>query len=131
MVLLLLLISSNVMAEWTRVTGSFDGDYGDYGDYVDVETIKKKNNKVKMWSLLDFKTAKIVTTDNKRSLSAAVHYEYDCEEETYRLLDMYFYSGNMKTGEVVYYVSNIKEETTSILPDSLNRAFFNIACGKK
>ena len=49
---MLLMVSTNVMAEWTEVSS----DGADMTGYVDYGTIKKKGNKVKMWRLFDFKT---------------------------------------------------------------------------
>ena len=63
--------------------------------------------------------------------SIASHQENDCEEETTRILDLYFYSGNMRQGDVVYSNRNIKDEPESIIPGSTSEALFEIACGKK
>ena len=129
LILLLLLVSTNVFAEWTRVTESADGDITAYIDY---GTIKKKGNKVKMWDLLDIKTVK--ETAGKRYLSSLSRNEYDCEEETKLMLDFYWYSGNMgnmRQGEIVYSHKNMKEEAESILPGSIEETLFKIACGKK
>ena len=126
LVLLLLMISTNVFAEWTPVDGSKDGDMT---VYVDFETIKKKDNKVKMWDLFDYKTVQKV--GNYRFLSVLDHYEYDCDEETRRMLDFYWYSGNMKNGEIVYSQTNIKNEAESIVPGSISETKFKIACDKK
>ena len=86
--LLLLMVSTNVFAEWTRLSESADGDMT---IYTDLGTIKRKGHKVKMWSLDDFKTVR--ESDGYRRLSAMSRYEYDCEEETSRLLDFLWYSG--------------------------------------
>ena len=126
LVLLLLIVSTSVFAEWTRVSESADGDMTVYADS---ETIKRKGRKVKIWRLFDFKTVK--ETAGKRYLSSLSRNEYDCEEETRRMLDLFWYSGNMRQGEMVSSQSNIKDEGTSILPESISEALFKIACGKK
>ena len=127
LVLLLLMVSTNVFAEWTRVTESADGDMT---AYIDFGTIKRKGNKVKMWVFTDFKTVQKV--ENYRYLSEMRRYEYDCKEETSRQLDIYFYSGNMKQGEIVVSAKNIKiDEATSILPGSIDETLFKITCSKK
>ena len=123
---LLLTVSTNVFAEWTKVTNSSDGDITSYADF---GTIKKKGNKVKMWSMYDFKT--IQKFENYRYLSSLSRNEYDCEEETKRMLDFYWYLGNMRQGEIVYSEKNIKNEAISILPMSIYEGLFKIACGKK
>ena len=125
--LLLMVVSTNVMAEWTRVSESADGDIT---YYVDTGTIKRKGNKVKMWDLFDYKTVQ-KSSDGKEYLSSLSRNEYDCEEETKRMLDFYWYSGNMKNGGVVISYPNVKDEGTSILPESIGETLFKIACGKK
>ena len=127
LVLLLLMVSTSVFAEWTRVTESADGGYTLYIDY---GTIKKKGHKLKVWNLFDYKTVRIGAA-NERYLSALTRFEYDCEEETERGLDYYWYSRNMRQGEIVRSITNIKDETESVMPGSMIETLFKIACGKK
>jgi hypothetical protein len=47
------------------------------------------------------------------------------------MLDLYWYSGNMRNGESVLSHPNIKGEAGSIIPDSIGETYFKIACGKK
>jgi len=124
--LLLLMVSTSVFAEWTRVAGTPDGDITAYADS---ETIKRKGSKVKMWSMNDYKT--VHSLDNGGYLSGASYDEYDCEGGTRRMLDLYLYSGNMRSGDIVYSHKNIKEEAESIIPQSILESLFKIACGKK
>jgi hypothetical protein len=98
--------------------------------YVDFWTIKRKGNKVKMWKLYDFKTVKKLG-ENDRYLSEMRRGEYDCEEETTRQLDVHWYSGNMKQGEIVRSITNIKDEAESVIPGSINETLLKVACGKK
>ena len=126
LVLLLLMVSTSVFAEWTRVTDSKDGDMTVYIDY---ETIKRKVNKVKIWILFDFKTVKKAIS--YRYLSQMERDEYDCDEETSRMLDLYWYSGNMKQGDIVYRETNMKDGTLSLPPGSTGERLLKIACGKK
>jgi len=98
--------------------------------YIDYGTIKKKGNKVKMWHLQDYKAVQSLSR-NGGYLSGASYHEYDCEEETKRMLDLYLYSGNMGDGEIINSHQNIKEEAKSILPGSIDEKLFNIACSKK
>ena len=122
--ILLLIVSTNVFAEWAKV-----GDTEEFISYVDFGTIKKKSYKVKMWYLYDFKKVQHVGDD--RYLSSVNHQEYDCEEETSRWLDFYEYSGNMKSGEIVFSNKNIKFEPVSIVPESIDYFLLKIACDKK
>jgi activator of HSP90 ATPase len=120
------MVSMNVFAEWTRFTRSADGSMTVYGDF---ETIKRKGSKVKMWSLFDYKT--VQKFKNYRYLSQVSRMEYDCEEETKRMLDFYWYSGNMRSGDIVFSSTNIKLEAESIIPESMDALSLKIACYKK
>jgi len=134
--LLLSIVSTSVFAEWTEIpnhkTLSYFGKEDDSTAYVDIQSIKKKGNKVKIWSLFNY------TLGNKEPfirslgvLSTLALEEYDCEEVRVGLLDWYWYSGNMKSGDVVYSSTHKKTEGASILPDSINESLFKIACGNK
>ena len=124
--LILLTVSTNIFAEWTRVNNTTDGNMIVYIDY---ETFKKKGNKVKIWIMMDFKT--VQKSSYGIYLSLLTRNEYDCEEETVRMLDLYNYSGNMKGGVPVYSQSNMKEEPSSIVPGTIDELNFKIACDKK
>ena len=123
--LLLLMVSTNVMAEWTRVTESEDGEQTVYIDY---GTIKKKGHKVKMWVLKDYKTA--ITDGGYTFLSELGLEEYDCIEETKQTMGFYYFSGNMRGGTPVY-----SDTTTNLLNPivlgSISETPFKIACDKK
>jgi hypothetical protein len=122
--LLLLIVSTNVLSDWTEIV-----DNTDLTSYIDFETIKRKGNKVKMWSLFDYKT--VQKFKNYRYLSQVSRMEYDCEEETRRQLDFYWYSGNMRQSEIVVSQTNIKDESISVIPGSIDVSFLKVACGKK
>ena len=126
LILLLLMVSTNVFAEWTRVGGN--AVFG-MTTYVDFGTFKKKGNKVKIWYLLDFK--KVQTYEKIKFLSKLTRNEYDCEEETRRTLDIHLYSGNMEQGVVVFSSTNIKLEAESIIPGSISEGLLKIACSNK
>ena len=128
-ILILLVVSTNVFAEWTEVGDSVHAGSKNVTSYADLETIKKKGHKVKMWILYDFKTAQ--NAGNVRYLSAMIHNEYDCEEETLRILDLHTYLEGMGYGGVVYSETNIKYEAEAIRPGTIEKGLFKIACGKK
>ena len=65
----------------TKVGGRNDGDTT---VYIDFGTIRKKNNKVKMWNLYDFKTIQNNSANADRYLSAVIHSESDCEKKASR-----------------------------------------------
>ena len=125
MTLLLLIVSTSVFAEWTKVTNSSDGDMTVYVDY---GSIKNKGNKVMMLDLTDFKT--VHKNKSYRYMSQLSLNEYNCEEKTRRILDFDWYSENMKKGNIVYSEKNINDEGKSIPTDSIGTDLFIIACNK-
>ena len=120
---LLAVFSTSVVAEWTRVSGDNDSTA-----YADLATIRKAGNKVKMWGLLDYKV--VQTGIDKRYLSISNQHEYDCKEETSRMLTFNEYSKKMGQGEVVYSLGNVHAEFEPITPGSLMATLFKVACGK-
>ena len=140
MVLLLILVSMNVLAELNKAFESADGFAewssvfesvdGNETIYVDFKSIRKiGNNKVELWYLLDFK--KTQQSVNYSYLSSVVHDEFDCDKKIIRMLNLSFYSGNMRRGEVVWSNSNIKEKPHSIMVGTTTETVFKLACGKK
>ena len=122
---LLAVFSTSVMAEWTKI---IDGNTGTDTIYADHSTIRKSGNKVKMWLLYDTKVAQ--TVEGMRYLSMSEQDEYDCKEETRRVLALIAYSKNMGAGEVVHTTGAIHEEPRPIPPGSMVEGIFKVACGK-
>ncbi len=114
-------LSNNAMAEWTAVGTSDDGV-----NYANLATIRRKGDIAKMWSLMDFKTAKQL--GQKSYLSHESQYEYNCMEEQFREVFFTMYSSNMASGEQVYSSSN-QIEWAPVRPGSLGEVKFKIACG--
>lgn len=125
---LLAVFSTSAMAEWTSVGGN-----DTTVNYADRSTIRKSGNKVKMWDLIDFKVVKISKNDENDDvhyLSMATQFEYDCKEETAKILTFNWYSKNMGAGEVVNFSGALHEEPVPISPSSIIEVLFKLACGK-
>jgi len=122
--MLLAAVSTSAMAEWTRINV---GDNGD--DYVNYSSIRKTGNKVKMWSLKDWKTIHIIDGE-KPYLSEANQFEYDCYAETSQILAWNNYSGNMGHGDATD-AQSFRGDALPISPDSIGEIKWKIACGKK
>ncbi len=123
--LILTLISTSAMAEWTMVDES---SVKDMVVYVDYATIRTKGNLVKMWALYDYKTMQESAGD--KYLSEKSQYEYDCLEEQIRTPFNEWFSENMGKGEVVYTHNNILE-WAPVPPGSIGETLWKVACGKK
>ncbi len=94
--LLLAVVSSNAMAEWVKV-----GEIEDTRFYFNHSTIHKEGDKVKMWALMDYKTAK-QAIDGKLYLSDMSQEEYDCKKVLRRTLYLSTYSKNMRRGHLFF-----------------------------
>jgi len=124
LMLLLAIVSSSAVAEWTKVDlpSLKDG----ITSYIDLTTITKAGNKVKMWQLHNHESAKA----GDERLSIKIQKEYDCNEEKIRIRAHTIFSGSMGTGEVGYSSGNRKPSKWSpVEPGSSDEVFWKIACG--
>jgi hypothetical protein len=135
-VLLLLMVSANVFAEWTFIGND---DEGTVSSYVDLKSTRKKGKRVKMWDLMDWKKIQgIVNQGNPfgedRStsyLSSVVYRLYDCEEETSSIIEAINYSGQMGSGTFVGESFPNGAERIPVAPRTLSEGLLRIACDKK
>lgn len=123
--LMLVLVSIEAMAEWVNVG---DASNNSLTVYINSATIRRNGNMVKMWTLLDYKTAE-VTAKGIPFLSSKSQKEYDCKEERVRGIALVFTSGNMGQGDVIFD-DNYVDNWVSISPDSVGERLWKIACGK-
>ena len=126
---MLMAVSAGAMAEWTKIGGSTTASSADFDNYADLSTIRKSGNTAKMWIVMDFKKAQ-TAANGKSYLSTMARYEYDCNEEKYRFLALYNYSGNMRNGDIVEQWEG-ENKWSSIPPESVGATAFKIACGAK
>jgi len=125
LITLLVLNSGPVYAEWVLTSGNDDAGLT---VYVDPDTIRRKGNLVKMWQLYDYKTIQTVAGDSLLSIKR--YNEYDCTEERTRMLAYTWFSGNMGSGKVVYSTPD-KQQWEPVIPRSINRTLWKVACSKK
>ena len=121
--LMLLVTATAVSAEWTSVGAS-----AEYIAYVDKGTIRRNGNFVKMWDMSDYKTVQTVAGDS--FLSTKRQSEYDCKDEMLRDHAFTVFSGQMGSGKVVYSDSETNK-WGPIAPESMGKALWKIACGKR
>ena len=120
--LLLALVASPAWAEW-----NLNGDTDQFSSYSDLTTIRRTGNFVRMWALRDYKSAR-KSGDGRGYLSEMLQNEYDCIQETFRLLAWSEYSGKMGTGTVIS-TGNTAGETYPIIPRSIGETNLRTACG--
>ena len=122
--ILLTVISTSAMAEWTLV-GSGNG----YDAYVNLSTIRRIGNKVKVWTLTDYKKIQ-KEIDEQAYLSSSIQQGLDCEAETHSFLYIMRYSDNMGGGKVISS-EGMSGMDYPIPPDSIGEALWKIACSNK
>ena len=127
LITLLVLSSGSVHAEWVAVEKNNELA-GIMTVYVDPDTIRRKGNLVKMWQLYDYKAIQTVAGDSLLSIKR--YNEYDCTEERTRMLAYTWFSGNMGSGKVVYSTPN-EQQWEPVIPRSINRTLWKVACSKK
>lgn len=122
---MLSIVSSNAMAEWVYVTETKKEEEKADGfiAYADPASIRKTGNRVKMWSLVDYK----ITMEEIGVTSSKSQDEYDCKEKKQRVLFISFYSGHMGKGETVV-IHNERGDWKPTSPGSANEAILKFAC---
>ena len=117
---------TNKQLEWTRVAETDDIIF-----YVNYNSIRKRDKKARMMLLLSYKT--VQKNANYKYFSCVMHEEYDCEQETFNVLDYYWYSQNLGRGDIVDVNENIKAKPTLITrgTGSIREALFKIARSEK
>jgi hypothetical protein len=125
LITLLLLSSGPAYAEWLKVS---ENDDAGKTVYVDQATIRRNSNLVKMWQFYDYKT--VQTVGGNRFLTAKEQWEFDCAEERSRVVARKEFSGNMGSGTMVFTNSQVGK-WLPVIPDSIGRTVWEIACNKK
>ena len=123
--LMLIFISTSVMAEWTALEWSHED--GGLTLFVDYTTIRKEGDKVKMLSLVDFK---VIEKDEIDLYSSRAQNEYDCKEKQIRQLFYALYSDSMGKGKMEHANSE-HLNWLPVQPESMEEAMWKVACSKK
>ena len=123
-ILLALLITTNVYAEWTIFGLGGSGSVNFY----DKSTVKRNGDKIKVWTYLNFasydKLANYLNISSMRSLQ-----EIDCVNETLRTLSFQTFTEQDLNGNVID-VPITNQTTTYIPPDSPNADLMKLVCKK-
>lgn len=117
---LTLLGSVPAYAEWVLVSSSENMIV-----YMDPDTVRRKENIVKVWDLEDFKT--LQTRGAISFLSTKSLMMYDCTEEQYRILAIYEYPGQMGSGTPVSSFTD-PSKWVPVMPGSVGYVKWRILC---
>lgn len=116
----------SALTGWVRVG---EDESGTMIYYADPATIRVEGNKIKMWSLFDYKTAQR-EAGLGMFMSIKGQDEFDCMEDKLRILAIYEYSGSMGGGEVILSKTEI-QKWEPLPPGSIGQSQLNAACGKQ
>lgn len=124
--ILLMIVSSVSWAGWEITSTDDEATF-----YHNKSTIRKTGSIARMWTMTNY--AEVQTNSRGEFTSDKVLVAFDCRSETYAIVSVSRYSDQMGSGSVVYSYTNkeSKLEWNPIVPDSLGKNEWNIACGKK
>ncbi|MBU3640822.1 surface-adhesin E family protein [Polynucleobacter sp. Fuers-14] len=122
-----LLIANRASAEWFLIGTNNDKSNT---TYIDSDTHKVTGvNSATSWFLMDFKNS--MKVGNVMYQSSKTLYEFNCRDDRYRVLAMYFYSKNMGNGDAVSSSEDYKNnDWSSIPPGTVMSAMKKFACIK-
>ena len=124
LILSLLLITSNVYAEWTFYSYNINGDYMFY----DKSTVKRNGDKIKVWTYINFapdnKKAKSLNISSARTLE-----EIDCVNEIRKALTLHSYTKNNLEGDM-RDMTMVDSSISYILPNSTYAKLMKLVCKK-
>ena len=124
-IMLLVLSCGPAYAEWIKVSAN---KIAGVTAYADPDTIRRKGDLVKMWSLFDLRTTQTGGGNSYSSIKA--QQAYDCAQDRSRALAFTKFAGNMGHGAEV---SSLVEEHKwkPVAPMSVGQELWKVACGKK
>ena len=124
--LVLAALAGSAAAAWVQV-GVADGGMVVYADPAG---ISRTGGIVKMWTLLDYKTAE-KDDSGKPYLSTKLLHDYDCKDERGQTRYFSIHSGQMGTGQLVYSEVRPNSEWLPARRAIIGETLWKIACGKK
>ena len=119
LIALLMLISCSAWADWVFVVASEDGNAR---LFIDPNTVRKEGSLRKIWEL---RNDKFKSKNGAQSFRARV--EYDCKNETSKLLSLTEHSGGMASGTVLLSVDSPLAKT-SIPPNTIAEEMLKAVC---
>ena len=117
--LCLMMLASSAWAEWVLY-----GETNTATLYFDPATIRKDGNMRRVWQLHDLKTL-----NEEGVMSRRFRSEYDCKNESWRIISRSNHSERMATGETLYSNSSAGD-WSDIPPNTISATILNIICTK-
>ena len=102
-IIIFFLISFPCYSRWEKVH-----EDNIFSEYSEVDTVKKIDNIIYVWSLIDYKK-----TQKNGNLSTKYYSMYDCNNMRYKVLSVIEYKTNMGRGRNFRYTKNITNESSN------------------
>ena len=80
-------------------------EYLAFTEYLELESVKKINDIIYVWSMIDYKEQQ-----QGGNLSTKYYSKYDCSEKRYKIISIIQYKTSMGRGRNFEYTKNIKNE---------------------
>jgi hypothetical protein len=129
LIMLLVLNSGPAYAEWVEISNTTGAE--GYTLYVDPDSIRRKEDLVKMWDLKDYKLAQRLAGTSNFYLSIRRQQQFDCAEERIRGLAYTWFSGNMANGDVVDMANSDEGKWSPVAPGTIGRSMWEVGCRKQ
>ena len=101
-IIIFFLTSFPCYSRWQKIH-----EYKIFTEYFEVDSIKKINDIIFIWSLTDYKEPQ-----KNGNLSTKYYSMYDCIEKKYKVLSIIEYKTNMGKGRNFRYTKNITNESS-------------------
>jgi len=123
LMLLLAVVSSSAMAEWIEVAKDKEETFIAYADPA---TIRKTNNIVRMWVLIDYKAIQVNASEPYMSKLGVR--KYDCKAKQNMAPIKTLHSMNMGVGIYIGIIGS--KSWLPVPPGTITELFWKLACGK-
>jgi hypothetical protein len=124
LILSLLLVTTNVYAEWIFVAENPTGK-----TYVLSDSIKPDGDMVSYWEIIDFKSLR--KAGNYQYRSVIMKNEANCNTEQINKLSLAAYTDNMGQGTVIHNTEYKQKDFKLIIPTSTEYVTYKFVCNKK
>ena len=99
-----------------------------YSAYADPTTVRQSGERVRMWTLTDYRS--VQTYDGSAYLSNKAEFENDCQAGRVRMLAFFLYSEAKGSGKVIHSDAH-PGNWQPIMPDTIGQTMWKFACDKK
>lgn len=93
--------------------------------YADFSTVKNINNLVRVWTLYDYRTPKVIA--GKVNGSIKTLQEFDCKEDRSRSLSNKFYEGQMGSG-TLNHSTDTPTSWAYVTPNTVEAGLLKVMC---